>query len=211
MLARGARSGHHQQHERQAGGHAIGAAAGLVSGMRYPPIRYTRLCLLKTPRNRESIEFSAPQSYRHRHAHASVRPRFAALVPGSSSPHAGARTRRPATSDTLVGAAAGAREPSGPAVLLAVGVGEILDQRQRATVPGAVYHDVEAALAAGPAVGEDALALGAAGEEGFQDQRRRRSGNRPLRWGGAGAEQAEGCPCSKPHPARALVCRRWLW
>jgi S-(hydroxymethyl)glutathione dehydrogenase/alcohol dehydrogenase len=34
-------------------------------------------------KNQESVESSATQSYRHRHAHASVRPRFPALVPGS--------------------------------------------------------------------------------------------------------------------------------
>ena len=41
------------------------------------------LCLRKTPKRQESIEFLAPQSYRHRHAPASVRPRFLALAPGS--------------------------------------------------------------------------------------------------------------------------------
>ena len=45
-----------------------------------------------------SIEFSAPQSYRHQHAHASVRPRFTAFIPGAQPRFAGARTRRPATS-----------------------------------------------------------------------------------------------------------------
>ena len=58
----------------------------------------SRLSLLKTPKRQESIEFRAPQSYRHRHAHASVRLRFAALVPGSKPRHAGTRTRRTATS-----------------------------------------------------------------------------------------------------------------
>jgi hypothetical protein len=41
------------------------------------------LCLLKTPKSQESMEISAPQPYRHRHAHASVRRRFSALVQGS--------------------------------------------------------------------------------------------------------------------------------
>ena len=41
------------------------------------------LSLLKIPKSQESMEFLTLQSYRHRHAHASVRPRFAALVPRS--------------------------------------------------------------------------------------------------------------------------------
>jgi hypothetical protein len=42
-----------------------------------------RVCLLKTQKRRGSIEFLAPQSYRHQYAHASVCRRFPALVPGS--------------------------------------------------------------------------------------------------------------------------------
>ena len=42
--------------------------------------RQRELCLLKTPEGRKNIEFSARQSYRHRHAHTSVRPRFPSLL-----------------------------------------------------------------------------------------------------------------------------------
>src|SRR5260370_1812356 len=52
----------------------------------------------KLQKDQESIEFSAPQSYRHQHDHPSIRPRFPALIPGSQPRFAGARTRRPATS-----------------------------------------------------------------------------------------------------------------
>ncbi|MSP87682.1 MAG: tetratricopeptide repeat protein [Alphaproteobacteria bacterium] len=56
------------------------------------------LCLLKTPKGPESVEFFAPPPYRRGHDHASVRLRFSALVPGPQPRLAGARARRPSTS-----------------------------------------------------------------------------------------------------------------
>jgi hypothetical protein len=53
--------------------------------------------LLKTLKSPISVAFLAPQSYRHRHAYASVRPGFPALVPGSQPRLAGTRGGRPAT------------------------------------------------------------------------------------------------------------------
>ncbi len=54
--------------------------------------------MLKTSKSQESIEFSAPQSYRHRHAHPLVRCRFPALVPAAQPHFTGTRTRRLAAS-----------------------------------------------------------------------------------------------------------------
>ncbi len=42
-----------------------------------------QVSLLKTPKIPASVAFLVPEPYPNRHAHASVRPRFAALVPGS--------------------------------------------------------------------------------------------------------------------------------
>ena len=58
--------------------------------------RLGQVCLFKALKIRESIEFSVPQSYRHRHA--LVRCRVPSLVSGSQSRFAGTRTRHPATS-----------------------------------------------------------------------------------------------------------------
>src|ERR1700704_2618244 len=63
-----------------------------------PALALEPLSLLKTPKSPASVAFLAPQSYRHRHDHASVRPRFPALIPGSQPRLAGTRTRRSATS-----------------------------------------------------------------------------------------------------------------
>ena len=56
----------------------------------------SEVCPLKTPKAQE-VSVSVPWSYRHRHAYASVRPRFPALVPAAQSHFAETRTRRPAT------------------------------------------------------------------------------------------------------------------
>ena len=54
-----------------------------------PETGFTGCACSKLQKDQESIEFSTPQSYRHQHAHASVRPRFPALVPGSQPRFAG--------------------------------------------------------------------------------------------------------------------------
>src|SRR5215208_6866309 len=54
--------------------------------------------LTQNSKSPASVAFPAPQPYRPRHGHASVRLRFTALVSGSQSRLAGTRTRRPATS-----------------------------------------------------------------------------------------------------------------
>ena len=66
---------------------AAGVGAGVLIRALSPlegiaTMQRNRLSLLKTPKSLESIEFGPTQSYRHRHAHASVRPRLPALVPG---------------------------------------------------------------------------------------------------------------------------------
>lgn len=48
----------------------------------------SEVCLLKTPKAQE-VSVSRAMSYCHRHDHASVRPRFPALVPGSYPHRAG--------------------------------------------------------------------------------------------------------------------------
>src|SRR5882762_854125 len=65
-----------------------------------------RLCLVKTPKGRESLEIFAPPPYRRGHGHNSFHPRFPALVPCSQPRLTGARARRPAPSSDRHAAAA---------------------------------------------------------------------------------------------------------
>ena len=62
------------------GCHSVGVAPQYASSLGKTA---NCLSLLKTPKGGESIEFLAPQSYRHGHDHASVRCWFPALVPGA--------------------------------------------------------------------------------------------------------------------------------
>jgi hypothetical protein len=54
-----------------------------------------RLCLLKTPRGRESLEIFASPPYPHGHDHNSFAPRFPALVPCSQPQVTVPRRQRP--------------------------------------------------------------------------------------------------------------------